>query len=427
MGKYAKNKRTNTSGDFSVIGELSKLLSVSDAISIWNSRYGGQFNATTQTWTGTAGAAAGPGGVPPAVPTTSMLTPLSDPSITVGNSVSTGDSFLDHKVFQNTMMLSAAVRPQIKLSGGWRYKILTINNPNTNKLSFVENWGLVGAVIQPSQMFRLNLNYEVMNSTYNSGSAVNGEATGTPGLAISNSYTRISPNTSYHVRLRATLLPVKWINFAVTGNDYKGQNNDPLVNHMEQNQDFSFSTMIMPSDKLSMEFNYAYDDVYASTNLCYIFTGNVNFPVPSGATNAGTCVKTTANPQGATTLLLGYGTYDAPSNFFSGSINYSPSRFLHLNTGTRLSNVDGAAEQLNPLMIPGALQSMYLIPYADAVINISSQWSWHGNFVYDGYSEAGPQYNQPAASTGQTLPAVSILPPRSVHGNVLTLGVRYAF
>ena len=67
---------------------------------------------------------------------------------------------------------------------------------------------------------------------------------------------------------------------------------------------------------------------------------------------------------------------------------------------------------LNALMVPGAIQSKYVTPYADMQINIASQWAWHGNWTHDGYAEGGP--------TGY-------LPARNTHGDIVTLGVKYAF
>ncbi len=114
----------------------------------------------------------------------------------------------------------------------------------------------------------------------------------------------------------------------------------------------------------------------------------------------------------ASQLYLGNGRYDAPANFFAGSVNYSPSKYFRINSGLRLNDVNGQAEQLNPLMVPGALQSKMVTPFADMQINIASQWAWHGNWQHDGYKEGGP---------------LGTLPSRNTNGDVITLGVKYAF
>ena len=409
-GQFASNKRINFTGDFGIIAELSKYFSVSDAFSAWNTRTEGYSLNSTQTWTGTAGASAV--GSTPAVPTTSMLTPLTNPSITVTSASSTGTGFLNQKVVQNTVLATATVTPQVKISGGWRYKDREINDPHATNMTWHENGMLLGAVIQPSRILRFNINYDSMSSKYASGTSVLGEPTTPLTLPSSNTFTRIAPNSSYHLRARATVKPAKWINFSVAGNDHTAKNDDPQVNHVDHNRDISFATTIMPMEGLSFDFNYARDDVLAQTDLCYIFTANANAPLPSGAANSGTCVNSTANPEGATGLYLGTGYYHAPSYFIAGAINYAPTKYWSINGGMRLNNVNGQAEMLNPLMVPGALHSNYVTPYADLQINIAQGWAWHGNWAHDGYNERGPQ---------------GLLPSRNTSGDIMTLGVKYAF
>jgi len=409
-GQFALNKRINSSGDFGIVAELNKSLSISDAFSFWNTRTNGSQTALTRTWTGSAGAAAV--GSTPAVPTTSMLTSLADPSIAVTSASSTGSGFLNQKVAQNTILATAAVTPQIKISGGWRYKNRVIDDPHATNLTWHENGAILGAVIQPSRMVRININYDSMDSKYSSGTAVLGEPSTPLALPSSNTFTRLAPDKAYQLRARAMVKPAKWINFSVSGNDYSAKNDDPQVNHVEHNHDVSFAASIVPMEGLSVDFNFAHDDVLSETDLCYIFTANANAPLPSGAANSGTCVKSTANPEGATTLFLGTGYYHAPSNFISGAINYAPSKYWRLNGGMRLNDVNGQAEMLNPLMVPGALQSKYVTPYTDLEVRIAPQWAWHGNWTHDGYSEQG---------------RVGPLPSRNTHGDILTLGVKYAF
>ena len=63
-------------------------------------------------------------------------------------------------------------------------------------------------------------------------------------------------------------------------------------------------------------------------------------------------------------------------------------------------------------MIPEALQSNYVTPFTDVQVNIAQQWAWHGNYTCNGYGEPGP---------------IGTLTPRNVHGDTLTLSVKYAF
>jgi hypothetical protein len=279
--------------------------------------------------------------------------------------------------------------------GGWRFKARDVDDSGPDSLAWHENWLLLGAVIQPRQMFRLNINYEQMRSR-SANSA-------TP----SNTFTREAPDTSYRIRARATVKPSKWINFNAAVNDYSGKNDDPLVNHIEHNHDFSLGTSIVPMEQMSLDFNIAHDDVMSQTDICYVSATPL-----SGAANTGTCTAASSPGAGGPTYLLGTGYYHAPALFFSGMINYAPIHRLRLIGGARVNSVNGQGEELNPNMVPGALESKYVTPFADAEIKVAKQWAWHGNWTRPGYSEDGP---------------VGLLPPRDVHGDIVTLGVMYAF
>jgi hypothetical protein len=268
-----------------------------------------------------------------------------------------------------------------------------------DSLTWHQNGLLLGAVIQPSRVVRVNVNYDSLNSK--------SADSNTP----SNTYTREAPDKVNHIRVRGVVNPAKWINFAVTANDFQAKNDDPLVNHREHNHDFSFATQVTPMETLSFDFNFARDDVFSQTDICYAFIPNVNAPLPAGATNTGTCTVSNSPDTGDPSYYLGNGYYDAPVTYFSGAVSWAPSKYFRYNGGARVTDTNGTAEFLNPLMVPGALQSKVVSPFSDLVINIAPQWAWHGNWVHHGYDESGGP--GPA--------------PRSFHGDVVTLGVKYAF
>ena len=382
-GQLATNKRANANGDFGVVAELSKFLTVSDQFNYWNMRTSGYSVMNTEVWKAPA--------------TASLLTPLS--ATTPTTTSATNSAFLDQKISSNTLLATASITSQFKVSGGWRYKTRQIVDPGDN-LNWHENWLLLGAVIQPARIFRLNVNFDTMNSK-----AKNSD---TP----SNTYTREAPNSLYHLRVRATVNPSKWMSLAGAVNDYSAKNDDPLVNHTEHNRDFSFSAAVNPVEQFGFDFAFAHDNVFSQTDICYAFTPSPQAPLPTGAANAGTCTVASSPDTGSASYFLGKGSYDAPVNFVSGSIRYSPNRRFHFMGGARLNYTNGTAEFLNPLMVPGALQSRYITPFADAEFKIASQWSWHGNFTRTQYSEPGPHGN---------------LASRGTSGNVTTLGVKYAF
>ncbi len=384
-GKFASNKRINVNADYSVRAELTRNFELSDTFNYWDIRVPGNtaFNHFTLTGVGTQ--------TKPTVKFgTSLLTPLTDPSLTPATAQGAESYYLGHKNIGNTILGTVTVTPEAKLSAGWRFNDRQIKVDDDDKLTWHQNWMLLGGVVQPSRVFRLNVNYDMMWSQ-------SSNSTTTP----SDTYTRELPNKIEHLWGRALVKPAKWINFAVAGGDYSAENNDPDVNHKEHNQDISFAAQLIPAESMSLDFNYAHDDVFSVTDLCYASTA----PPPTAIANAGTCANTTGSNK-----YLGNGYYDAPVNYFTAAFNYS-SKYFRMGLGGRFNKVDGSAEMLNPYQVPGALQSRYVTPYADLVIHIAPQWSWHGNWNHPDYTESGPA--GPA--------------PREFNGNILILGVKYAF
>ena len=386
-GRLAHNKRVSVNADYGIEAELNEHFAVSDAVSYWNFRIPGHNVLNSQIWAGTD--ATHPPGL-------NALTPLS--AVPQTSESTENFEYLGQKNFGNTILGIATITPQVKISGGWRFNDREIKFGEDPTLAWHENWLLLGGVVNPSSMVRVSANYDLMRSKSANS------------LTPTTSYTRVSPDNLEHLRVRAVVKPYKWVNFAVTGNDFEAKNTDPAVNHKEHNRDISFGAQIIPTEALSLDFNYGHDDVYSVTDLCYVFAPTANATLPSGAVSrGGTCANTSL--PATTGVYLGNGYYDAPSNFFAGNINLSPSKYFRINAGARVNNVSGSGEMLNPYQVPGSLHSKVISPYADLVVNMASQWSWHGNWNHQAYEESSAP-----------IPA-----PRNFHGDIYTLGVKYAF
>lgn len=381
-GQLSTTRRDDVNADYGIVADLNRYVTVSDAFTYWAFRLPGSNDLMSTVW---AGSKTNP-------PT--LLTPLG--SLTPTTSTSTNLTYLNQKIGQNTALAIFTVLPELKVSGGYRFKTRNIADYGPDDLTWHENWALLGAVVQPAPIFRLNLDYEHMNSA-----SANSQ---TP----SNTYTRLMPDVVNNIRARATVKPARWITLAGTVNDYQGKNDDPLVNHTEHNRDLSFTASISPLETMSLDLDVAHDDVASQTDICY----EASQP-PTGATNAGTCtVAASGAGIGDPSYLLGNAYYHAPATFVSGAINYAPTRLLRFNAGARLNDVNGYSETLNPNMVPGSLFSKYVTPFTDVRFNIAREWTWHGNWTRNDYSEQGP---------------VGIIAPRNVHGDIVTLGVLYAF
>jgi hypothetical protein len=393
-GRLAHNKRNSLNGDVAVDVELNRYFSLSESFDYRYFRTEGNDILVSTLW---GSAADHPANI-------SVNTPLT--AFTPVTTTTPGGDSINQKIERNTVLGIVTISPELRISGGWRFDNRNVSNADDH-FTWHQNGIVAGAAITPSRTFRMNVNLDTLS--WKSANAA------TP----SNTYTREAPNKVYHVRARAVTTPAKWVNFAVTVNDFEGKNDDPLINHQEHNRNFSFATQVIANEQLSFDFNYSHDAVFSQTDLCYAFAPTATYPLPVGAQgSAGTCLKTADNPggtlptQAATAqLYLGHGVYDAPATFISGAITYSPSKYFRFNGGARFTDTSGGAEFLNPLMVPGALNSEVVSPFSDLVVNIAPQWAWHGNWVHHGYEEAGGP--GPAA--------------RNFHGDVVTLGVRYAF
>jgi hypothetical protein len=401
-GRLAHNKRNSLNGDFGVEAELNKYFAISESFDYRYFRTEGNDILIAETWANTATTTGGP----TPVPTTSFNVNTPVEKLTYTKAIEPGGDSINQKIQRNTVLGIVTISPQFKISGGWRFDNRHVADTDES-FTWHQNGLLVGTAITPSRAFRLNVNLDTLN-----WKAANSE---TP----TSTYTRQAPSNVYHVRARAVATPAKWVNFSITGNDFEGKNDDPLINHKEHNRNFSFATQVIANEQVSFDFNYSHDEVFSETDLCYAFAPTASYPLPAGARGStGTCLQTAANPGGtlptqtaATQLYLGNGTYNVPSTFFSGAFTYSPSKYFRFNGGARLTDNSGNAEFLNPLMVPGALNSKVVSPFSDLVVNIAPQWAWHGNWVHHGYQEAGGP--GPGA--------------RNFHGDVVSLGVRYAF
>ena len=384
-GHLANNKRINVNGDFSIRAQISSVVELSDVVDYWDVRIPGQ---TAWNEFALKGVATQKG--PPVVYGTSMLTPLTDPSLTPSTTFNTDAHYLAHKNTGNTVLGTFTVTPQVKLTGGWRFNDREIKVDDDPNMTWHQNWLLVGGVFQPSSMFRLNLNYDLMHSN-------SSNSTTTP----SDTYTREAPNRINDFRARAQVKPAAWISVAAAGVLYYAENNDPNVNHTEHNNDISFNVHVAPRERMTLDLDYAHDSVYSRTDLCY----QAN-PLPPSGLPGGYCTNSASG-----NVNLGNGLYEAPMTFFNGMFNYAGAKYVSFDVGGRVNHVNGQAEMLNPYMVPGALDSTYWYPYANLIIHIAPQWSWHGDWNRPDYAEAGPA--GPA--------------PRNFNGNVFTLGVKYAF
>jgi hypothetical protein len=355
----SRAERINVNGDVGATWQFSSKFSLSDVYDYWYFRQSGTNVFTETDYTGS-----------------SMLVPPGNPT-----STTTPDyQILNQKTSANTITAAWDATPRARLSLGYRYRSRTITQL-AGVIPIHENWGLFGAALRPTPLWRINFNFD--------------------GMYADRAFTRISPRQLQHYIVRSTYQPRPWLTFSGSANILESRNNVSTVNHLEHNRSFSFGASIAPGEKWSLDMSYGYSDVFSTTILCYASTP----PPPSATPAPPICVS-------SNTPYQSNGYYDQPTQYGSFGIVSSPAKRFHLNAGYRISAVNGSTDAINIRQVNGSLVSYFQSPYAGVSWDLERQWSWKAEYNLYGYGEGLP--------VGPTL-------PRNFHGNIVTLSVHYAF
>jgi hypothetical protein len=245
-----------------------------------------------------------------------------------------------------------------------------------------------------------------------------------------------------------------------TGNLYYG----PL-DHVDHSRVFSVGAVLMPNEHYGIDFNYAYSDVYAATNICYLTGGTATLPgaapapgsVPASATETGNVYANgvcnyNVGHGGAPVLGSWFGRdfMDAPTQYGTVALNLSPIDKIHSNIGYRVSSVNGSQFFNDARAVNGSLVSSYETPYLNLAWTVRKGMIMKAEYNYYGYGEGGVSgaqycntstsassvvvpctslYNPaiPSTVTGLVEPPSGLTAPRNFHANNLTLGVHYEF
>ena len=356
----ARARRINVNGDIGLVWQITPTISATEVYDFWYFRVPGTNSLTETDFTGA-----------------SMLIAPANPTTTT----TTDSQFLNQETHSNTASLAWDVTSRARVSAGYRYRSRTIADAGGDIIPIHENWGLFGASLRPNSKLRVNFNFD--------------------GMYADNAFTRISPRQLQHYIARTLYQPRPWLTFSGALNIYEARDNVQTVNHLEHNRNFSFGATIAPGEKWSADLNYSYNSAFSSTLLCYASTP----PPPTAGVAPPVCSQ-------AGTPLLSNGYYNAPTQYGSFGLVFSPINRLHGKAGYRISSVNGSTDAMNIRQVNGSLQSYFQTPYADLIFDLEKKWTWKADYNFYGYGEGLP--------IGPTL-------PRSFHGNVITLSVTYAF
>ena len=212
-----------------------------------------------------------------------------------------------------------------------------------------------------------------------------------------NAPTRISPRNLQHYKGRANYKPKPWLDISGTVDVLESRDNVPEILHREHNRNYGFTTLLNPRPRFGFEFGYNYDDVYSTTNICYVTT-----PVPTNSTfcSAGTPYFSAAS------------LYTNKVQFGYANVIFKPAPRVTANVGYNLTSTSGFTPTLADPTILTSLGFNYHKPTAEVDVNLVKGLTWKTAWGYYDYNE-------------KFLPAP--LTARDFQANTATLSLRYDF
>jgi hypothetical protein len=451
----AAAKRDVVAADYGIVWQAMKTFSLSDQVDFSSVHQPGTATMTSVTTLATP-ATAGNETINYAGPLTTTTAAAGASTFEGSGAVGTpfpgyfGQNFLTNNL---TGTLDAGARATLSLT--YRHSVHTIaqgsphNTPlavgatSNGTVTINEDGGIFNAALRPSSHWEVNGTVEA--------------------LYADNAFTAVGPRQTRHYRVHTMYRPKQWMTFSGAFNDLERHNNtnnnqsavtagdDPYegpLNHVDHSRIVSLGAVIAPNEHYGLDFNYAYTDVYAATNICYNNGASATLPGTaslnaSGAPNV--CPGVFA--RGSTTQLADWFARDfmsAPTQYGSVALNLSPVKVLHSNFGYRISAVNGNQFFNDARSVNGSLQSAYQSPFVNVAWTVHPGWIWKAEYNYFGYGEggpSGPQYCSTATSltaavvpcssltaqTGLTESPAGLTAPRNFHANNVTLGMHYEF
>lgn len=473
----ATAKREVMALDYGVTFQVTKKVSLEEQISYSNARQPGSAvftggtdvviaSATGQTINSTSLSSCvfSSGNTPTCTPAVTKApgAPLPGGSNPFGTPLA---GYFGQRFTTNNATVSWDATPRSTFSLTWRYRDHLIsegqgdsphnipipaNNTDSGEVTIHENAGILSAALRPAANWELNGSAEI---AYND-----------------NAFTPMGFRQLRHYRVHTLYRPRPWATVSGAFNDMESHNNTnnnqgfpgntapyfgPLA-HVARARVVSFGAQLLPGERYGLDLNYAYNDVYMADNICFQGAAGVmpgGTVAPAAATPSGTLCGAVAPGHGANTTLFGPAKdfEDAPTQFGSVALMYTPNRKFKSNLGYRVSAVNGSRFFTDASDVNGSLVSTYQTPFVSASWTVHPGLTWKGEYDHYGYGEgggrSGAQYcnDNPALAVGSTTAPVvpcSSLPntamsagsatygftaPRNFHANNVTLGVHYEF
>ncbi|MBV9182419.1 MAG: hypothetical protein JO356_14000 [Acidobacteria bacterium] len=408
----AKSRRVNTSVDYSTTIRITDKFRVVDSFRFSNFRIPGTWTLSENDLFGPTLLSTpntyNPATCPP--PYTAAACPQHTNSSGPDAIQSTVNNFLGQDFKVNTFELEYDLTKRISAYVGYRYQRRDINVrlsyvqvgtffPNRptrggctqvsnnvctlvtvfqNENDFTEingHSGLVGFSARPTNSFRVSFDTELYSAD--------------------NSFTRIVPRQFQDYRLRANYKPRNWINLGSVIVIREGRNNISDVGHLDHNRSYGFTASVNPNERLSLDLNYDYNDLFSRTNICFVAT-----PSPPVAISCG-----------GAPFASGLSSYSENTHAAGAGLLFRLLRRVSTGVGYTVTSSVGSTLILNPNAPPGPLSYRYHLPQATLAIDLSKHLTYKTAWNYYGYHED--------SNPGPTA-------PRNFRGNAFTLSMGYS-
>jgi hypothetical protein len=239
------------------------------------------------------------------------------------------------------------------------------------------------------------------------------------------SFTRIDPRQVQSYKVHATYTPKPWATIDGAVEIHENRDNVETVDNLEHDRAYSFTVMLAPNPRVTIDFGYNYWDVYTQSDICFNYSISYTNPPPA----TGTTVFGTSPPGVATvpcpipgaglgaTGLGALSTYASTDHFAHGGLMWKPVKRVTASVGYGGSFVRGSTIFLNPLTPSGTLDYDYQEPYGSISIDLYKGFSYKVAWNYYGFNQKG-----------NTSPfGLAAIPLQDFNGSNATFSFRYAF
>ncbi|HTX16622.1 MAG TPA: hypothetical protein VMD77_15085, partial [Candidatus Baltobacteraceae bacterium] len=238
-------------------------------------------------------------------------------------------------------------------------------------------------------------------------------------------FTRIDPRQVQGYKVHVNYTPKPWVALEGAVEIHENRDNVEFVDNLEHDRTYSFTTMLMPNQRVTIDFGYSYWDVYTQSNICFNYSISYANPTPPPTTlpastsppGVATTPCTIPNASVGAAGLDALSTYASTDHFVHGGLMWKPTKRVTASVGYAGSFVRGSTIFLNPLAPSGTLDYNYQSPYGSIVIDVYKGFSYKVAWNYYGFNEKG-----------NTSPfGLATIPLQDFNGSTATFAFRYAF